>query len=262
LLRALDKGTTDYFWFETGTPTALIEHLKHYPITNALEYDGIKVGENEFNISCENGLTPMPLLYQSGHLTIDSYDRRLKTYTLHFPNNEVRHGMVDCLAPLILKRSSADNNSLVRQMASAIFDGNLSEALLALRTYIAKIPYDIITREEWDEKESRESFYKLLFYMTFSMLNATVDTEVKSILGRADVVIQTKADIFVLELKVDDSVENALAQIDRKGYGIPYQADGRTLTKCGICISSETHNITHWRAVAADGSIIDEQQFQ
>ena len=93
------------------------------------------------------------------------------------------------------------------------------------------------------------------------MLNSIVDTEVKSILGRADVVIQTNADIFVLELKVDDTVENALLQINSKGYAIPYEADGRKLTKCGICISSTARNITHWRTTDADGNVIDEQKF-
>ena len=203
----------------------------------------------------------MPLLYQSGYLTIDTYDAKFRTYTLHFPNLEVRKGMISGLMPLILKRSTADGNSLVRNIAAAVFDGNLSDALAALRSYIAKIPYDIITKEDWDDKEKHESFYKLLFYMVFSMLNSTVDTEVKSILGRADVVIKTKTNVFVLELKVDDSVENALAQIDSKGYAIPYEAEGRTVTKCGICISSEARNITHWRIVDIDGNTIDEQQF-
>ena len=261
LLRALDGNNTYYYWFESGTTTSLIDHLQHYSLTTALEYDGVEVGINEFNVSCEDAPTPMPLLYQSGYLTIDSYDPLLKTYTLHFPNLEVREGMVSGLMPLILRRSVADGNTLTRNMASSLFKGNLPGALSALRSYIAKIPYDIITKEEWDDKESRESFYKLLMYMAFSMLNSIVDTEVKSILGRADVVIKTKNDIFVLELKVDDSVDNALAQIDSTGYAIPYESDGRKLTKCGVSISSEARNIVHWRSIDEEGNIIDEQKF-
>ncbi|MGM9698259.1 MAG: PD-(D/E)XK nuclease domain-containing protein, partial [Prevotella sp.] len=87
------------------------------------------------------------------------------------------------------------------------------------------------------------------------------DTEVKSIKGRADVVVKTKNDIYVLELKVDDSVDNALAQIDGKGYAIPYEADGRKVTRCGVSISSEARNIVHWRVVDEGGNIIDEQKF-
>ena len=261
LLRALDGNNTYYYWFESGTTTSLIDHLQHYSLTTALEYDGVEVGINEFNVSCEDAPTPMPLLYQSGYLTIDSYDPLLKTYTLHFPNLEVREGMISGLMPLILRRSVADGNSLIRNMASSLFKGNLPGALTALRSYIAKIPYDIITKEEWDDKESRESFYKLLMYMAFSMLNSIVDTEVKSILGRADVVIKTKNDIFVLELNVDDSVDNALAQIDSTGYAIPYESDGRKVTKCGVSISSEARNIVHWRSIDEEGNIIDEQKF-
>lgn len=261
LLRALDKNDTNHYWFESGTSTALLEHLKRYPITRALDYDGVEVCENEFSIPCESADTPMPLLYQSGYLTIASYDPLLKLYVLKIPNNEVRKGLIDCLMPIILKRTVADNNGLVTAMAKAIFSRDLGKALTALRSYIAKIPYDIITKEEWECNESREAFYKLLIYMAFSMLNSIVDTEVKSVLGRADVVIQTNADIFVLELKVDDTAENALQQINSKGYTIPYEADGRKLTKCGICISSSARNITHWRATDADGNVVDEQKF-
>lgn len=261
LLRALDKNDTNHYWFESGTSTALLEHLKRYPITRALDYDGVEVCENEFSIPCESADTPMPLLYQSGYLTIASYDPLLKLYVLKIPNNEVRKGLIDCLMPIILKRTVADNNGLVTAMAKAIFSRDLGKAITALRSYIAKIPYDIITKEEWECNESREAFYKLLIYMAFSMLNSIVDTEVKSVLGRADVVIQTNADIFVLELKVDDTVENALQQINSKGYTIPYEADGRKLTKCGISISSSARNITHWRATDADGNVVDEQKF-
>lgn len=261
LLRALDKNDTNHYWFESGTSTALLEHLKRYPITRALDYDGVEVCENEFSIPCESADTPMPLLYQSGYLTIASYDPLLKLYVLKIPNNEVRKGLIDCLMPIILKRTVADNNGLVTAMAKAIFSRDLGKVLTALRSYIAKIPYDIITKEEWECNESREAFYKLLIYMAFSMLNSIVDTEVKSVLGRADVVIQTNADIFVLELKVDDTVENALQQINSKGYTIPYEADGRKLTKCGICISSSARNIIHWRATDADGNVVDEQKF-
>ena len=101
----------------------------------------------------------------------------------------------------------------------------------------------------------------MLMYVVFSLLNSKVDTEVKSVIGRADVVIKTKNDIYVLELKVDDTVDNALAQIDSKGYAIPYEADGRTVTKCGVSISSEARNIVHWRAVDNDGKVINEQKF-
>ena len=110
-------------------------------------------------------------------------------------------------------------------------------------------------------KKKKEAFYKLLMYVVFSLLNSKVDTELKSVLGRADVVIKTQNDIYVLELKVDDTVDNALAQIDSKGYSIPYEADERQLVKCGVAILSEVRNIVHWRAVDKDDKVIDKQKF-
>lgn len=261
LMRALNYNTTDNYWFESGTMTSLIEHLRHFPQFNPLEFDGIEVSIDDFNVPCEEAETPIPLLYQSGYLTIDRYDARLQSYTLHFPNHEVREGMIRGLMPIILKRSTAEGNTLVRKMAASILDGSIGGMLTALRAYIAKIPYDVITKEEWESVERRESFYKLLLYMSFSMLNSIVDTEVRSILGRADVVIKTSSDIYVLELKVDDSVDNALSQIDSKGYAIPYDTDGRKLTKCGVRISSDARNIVQWKAVDKDGVIVDEQSF-
>lgn len=261
LLNALNDNDITHYWFDHATSSSLLEFLKRFPITSALNYDGVNVSENEFSIPCESADTPMPLLYQSGYLTIASYNPLVQEYTLKIPNNEVRKGLIDCLMPIIVKRTVADNNSLVRTMAKAVYNSNLSDALTALRSYIAKIPYDVITKEQWEDKEGRESFYQLLLYMAFSMLNSTVDTEVKSILGRADVVIKTQTDIFVLELKVDDTVENALKQIDEKGYAIPYEADGRKITKCGVCISSEHRNITHWRITDAEGNVIEDKDF-
>lgn len=261
LLRALHDHSEGHYWFETGTSSSLLEYLRHYPLSLPLDYDGIAVSEDEFNIPCEDADTPMPLLYQSGYLTIASYNPLLMRYVLKIPNNEVRKGLISCLMPILLKRKTAENNSLAAEMAQALMDGELPDALIALRAYIAKIPYDIISKEKWQDKESREGFYKLLFYMVFSMLNALVDTEVKSILGRADVVIQQKHHVFVLELKVDDTVDHALAQIDSKGYAIPYEASGRNVIKAGICISSKARNITHWRLTDATGNILDERIF-
>ena len=261
LLNALsDKAINDY-WFTGATPTTLIDHLRHYPIASAIEYDGVDVNLGQFYIPCEDAPTPMPLLYQSGYLSIDTYDKRLNSYRLHFPNQEVRNGMVDCLMPIILHRSTADNNALVLEMARAIYNGDLATALLHLRAYIAAMPYDIMPEAEWADKQKREWFYKLLFYLVFSTLNTKVDTEVRSILGRADVVIQTEDDVFVIELKEDHSVKNALDQIDRQDYAIRWEANGRRVTKCGVRIGSDRRNITHFKLTDAEGRKIVERKF-
>ena len=261
LMRALNNNSTDNFWFESGTSASLIEHLKHFPGFNPLDFDGVELSLEAFNVPCENASTPVPMLYQSGYLTIDYYNKEDDVYVLHFPNYEVRQGMVYSLTNYLIDTDDMDRDAVILAMARALKRGDLSSALTELRSYIASMPYDIITRKEWMAKKKKEAFYKLLMYVVFSLLNSKVDTEVKSVLGRADVVIKTKNDIYVLELKVDDTVDNALSQIDSKGYAFPYEADGRTLTKCGVTISSEARNITHWRAVDNDGMVIDEQKF-
>ena len=261
LLRALDKGTADHFWFESGTMTALIEHLRHRSEFNPLDFDGAELSLMDFNTPCESARTPIPLLYQSGYLTIDTYDKDMDLYVLHFPNYEVRQGMVSGLTNYLMDTDDLERNAAIVAMARALKRSDLSTALSQLRSYIASLPYDIINKKEWMRKKKREAFYKLLLYVVFSLLNSKVDTEVKSILGRADVVVKTKTDVFVLELKVDDTVENALAQIEDKGYAIPYEAEGRRVTKCGVSISSEARNIIHWRITDAEGETTDEQKF-
>ena len=261
LLRALDGRNSYHYWFESGTTTSLIDHLQHYAGFNPLDYDGVELYIGDFNVPCEKAPTPIPLLYQSGYLTIDYYNKEDDVYVLHFPNFEVRQGMVDGMTNYLMDTDDLERNSAILAMSRAFKRGDLSAALTSLRSYIASLPYDIITRKEWMAKKKREDFYKLLMYVVFSLLNSKVDTEVKSILGRADVVVKTKTDIFVLELKVDDTVDNALAQIDSKGYAIPYEADGRKVTKCGVSISSEARNIIHWRAVDEEGNVVDEVRF-
>ena len=261
VLRAFDGCNTSHYWFESGTMTSLIEHLQHFPEFNPLDFDGVELELGDFNAPCERSRTPIPLLYQSGYLTIDSYDREMDSYILHFPNYEVRQGMVYGMTNYLMDTDDLGRNVTILAMARAVKRGELSAMLLQLRSYIASLPYDIISKKEWMARKQREAFYKLLMYVVFSLLNSKVDTEVKSILGRADVVIKTKSDIFVLELKVDDTVEHALEQIDSKGYAIPYEADGRKVTKCGVTISSEARNITHWRIVDEEGHVVDEQEF-
>jgi len=272
LLRALNDNDTKQHWFESGTMTALIEHLKHHPEFNPLDFDGAELSLGAFNSPCESAKTPIPLLYQSGYLTIESYNKEDEVYNLHFPNYEVRQGMLNGMTNYLMDTDDLERDAAILAMSRAVKRGDLSTALTSLRSYIASLPYDIITKKEWMRKKKREAFYKLLMYVVFSLLNSKVDTEVKSVLGRADVVIKTKTDIFVLELKVDDTVENALAQIDDKGYAIPFDdqlppsqgglvGGSKRVFKCGVSITSEHRNITHWRITDAAGNVIEDKNF-
>ena len=261
LLNCLSDGELNDYWFGTSTSSALLEHLQHFPVKDIIGLDGIQLHGKQFNIPYEDATSPVPMLYQSGYLSIKSYDPRKNHYTLHFPNTEVRSSMLECLMPVILHRTPTDSDSLIGSLIDAVIDGNLGQGIAALRSYIAGIPYDVITKEEWDEQAGRERFYQMLFYIVFSILNARVDAEVKSILGRADVVVQTDTDVFVIEFKVDRPVEDALAQIEAKDYAVAWQADGRRVTKCGVTVTSAKRNITHWRITDADGNVLEDTAF-
>ena len=149
LLRALDKGTTDHYWFESATMTGLIEHLKHFPEFNPLDLDGAELGLEEFNVPCEKADTPIPLLYQSGYLTIDNYNKEDDVYNLHFPNYEVRQGMISGLTNYLMDSDMRERNATIVAMARALKRGDLSAALVQLRSWISNLPYDIITKKEW-----------------------------------------------------------------------------------------------------------------
>lgn len=263
LFNALTDKQKKSYWFDSATSTALLAHLERFhPLTAALDYDGATVNESQFSIPCENCKTAMPLLYQSGYLTIGAYNPQLDRYVMKIPNNEVRTGLIECLMPIILHQSEDDNNSLIADMAQALFDGDLAAALSAMRAYIAKIPYDIISKDDWDAKGGFEAFYKLLIYMVFSLLNRLVDTEVRSILGRADIVIKTSRDIFVIELNVDKTARAALKQIEIMGYATPYESDPRRVIKCGVSISSELRNIVQWCITDINGRKIASKDFK
>ena len=258
LLRALDAQNTYHYWFESGTITSLIEHLRRFPKFNPLDYDGVELQASAFNAPCEYASTPIPLLYQSGYLTIKEYIKEDDVYYLAFPNFEVRQGLLEGLSNYLLDTEDLEQSACILAMSRAFKRGDICAALTEMQSYIASIPYDIISKKEWMVKRKKEGFYKLILYIIFSLLNQKVDTEVKSILGRADVVIKTNDYVYVLELKVDKTVDEALAQIEDKGYAISYSADDRKVIKCGVSISSEKRNITHWRAVDDAGNIIDE----
>lgn len=258
LLRALDTRNTGHYWFESGTSAALIEHLRRYPKFNPLDFDGVEFELSDFNAPCEMASTPIPLLYHSGYLSIREYDSEIDTYILHFPNHEVRHGITGCMTNYLLGTDDLNRNATIQRMARALLRGNLSDALTAMRAWIQSIPYDIIEKKEWMQKKDSEAFYQMLIYIVFSLLNSKVDTEVKSIRGRADVVISTRNYIYALELKVDRSADEALQQINSKGYAIPYEAEGRTVVKCGVSISSEERNICHWKITDDRGNVMAE----
>ena len=245
LLKAFSQKELKDYWFESGTPTFLIQQMRRFN-TDVTSLDGIEAAAPTFDRPTEAMNGALPLLYQSGYLTIKSYDRDFGTYLLGIPNMEVRVGLTENLLPTYTSRDDFENASLILNFCRAVLCEDLEKAFTVMRAYLAGIPYPDGGKEILQDMEKCEYYYETIFYLMFSFMNRHIQTQVKTCRGRTDIVMYTPKVIYVFELKINKSAKEALAQIDEKGYLLPYTSDGRKLVKCGICFSTETRTIEDW----------------
>lgn len=238
LIKALASGDIGDYWFDSGTPTYIIKLLQKYNV-GLRDLTGQDAGVSDFDVSPENMTTVLPLLYQSGYLTIKRYDPMIDLYTLGYPNEEVRTGMVRSLAANYLTPAEGTNSSFVIKFVKAVIADDMEQALTLMRAYLAGVSYRLSNKTERD--------VQTIFYLVFSLIGSFIKVEEESAHGRADVVITLPSVVYVMELKFDGSADAALRQIDEKGYLIPYTADGKRLVKVGVNYSSEERTITEWR---------------
>ena len=238
LIKALASGDIGDYWFESGTPTYIIKLLQKYNV-GLRDLTGQDASVSDFDVSPENMTTALPLLYQSGYLTIKHYDPMINLYTLGYPNEEVRTGMVRSLAANYLIPAEGTNSSFVIKFVKAVVADDMELALTLMRAYLAGVSYRLSNKTERD--------VQTIFYLVFSLIGGFINVEEESSHGRADVVITLPSVVYVMELKFDGSADAALRQIDEKGYLIPYTADGKRLVKVGVNYSSEERTITEWR---------------
>ncbi len=242
LIKCLDAQDFGSYWFETGTPTFLVEWLRRSHIDETSLDKMPAIPSAAFDISPEISNSPLPVLYQTGYLTIKGYNSRTRLYTLGYPNEEVRIGFSQCLLAGYNKDSSF-GSIFVAQFFTAMDNGDINEALERLQSFLSGIPYDL--------ENKTEKHYQTIIYLIFTLLGYYIKAEVKSAVGRADAVCWTQDRIYVFEFKVDGSAEDALRQIDEKGYLIPYRFDGETkkLVKVGVNISTATRTIESWKVI-------------
>ncbi len=238
LIKALASQKIGNYWFESGTPTYIIKLLQKYNVS-LRDLTGQDASVDDFDVSPENMTSALPLLYQSGYLTIKHYDPMIGLYTLAYPNEEVRLGMIRSLAANYLIPASGTNSSFVIKFVKAVIADDMEEALTQMRAYLAGVSYRLANKTERD--------VQTIFYLVFSLIGGFIKVEEESSHGRADVVITLPSVVYVMELKFDGSADAALKQIDDKGYLIPYTADGRRLVKVGVNYSSEERTITDWK---------------
>ena len=246
LFKAFANQQVDNYWFDTGTPSYLLRQMERFR-TDITQMEEIEAAASGFDIPTEAMHDALPLLYQSGYLTIKGYDRDVESYMLAIPNQEVRVGFSEGLVPTylgLLPREIQQGFSF--KFYRALKKGDLELALREMQAYFAGLPYIEGFKKKLEDVTKAEGFYEWTFNLIFTMLNALVRTQVKTINGRADMVVHMPDAIYVFELKINGTAQEALDQINSKGYAIPYQTDGRPVHKVGLRFSTETLAIEDW----------------
>lgn len=243
MVKALKSGELDKYWFDSATPGALIAMLREMPPLEISDVEGALCESGDFNSSFDSYQTPLPVLYQSGYLTIKSYEKDIDMYTLGFPNEEVRKGFASCLYSYVTNSTGDDRERSALMKAYKQFwrSDDLSAFIEAIKTFYAAVPY------QWEKDNRNEHYYHALLYTLLMAFGADVRCEEPGAKGCSDITLLMPKGIYVMELKYNKSADEALQQIDERGYADKYLLDGRPVTKVGISFSSEERNITEWK---------------
>ena len=242
LLNAFSMKDLRDYWFASGTPTYLIRLLNHTQ-EDLNELTGRYYSPEEFIDYKADVEMPLPMIYQSGYLTVKRYDRDFGTFLLDFPNNEVKSGFVSLVASSYLKPRE-NLQSWIRSAVIALRKGETEKLRALFTSFLAGIPYTM------RDKREKERYFHYTFYLIFRLISVyTVYTEKEQSQGRSDCIVETDGYIYIFEFKRDGSADEALAQIEAKGYARPYEGDKRKLYKIGVNFSSETGTVEEWKTV-------------
>ena len=246
LMKAFNQRKLRNFWFESGTPSYLMRQMRRFK-TDITKLDDLQVPSSAFDQPTENMMDALPLLYQSGYLTIKNYDRLGQFYTLGIPNQEVRVGFTEGLLPTVTGMRGGDvQMGFAMRFWRALRANDTDLALRELQAYLEELPYVEGFKKKLEEVAVAEGFYEWSFYLIFSMLNVYVQTQVKCARGRADMVVFMPDAIYVMELKLNGTAQDALDQIEEKGYAARYATDPRRIVKVGMGFSVEKRAMTEY----------------
>ena len=245
LLKCFNQRKIANYWFESGTPTFLIRQMQHFR-TDITTMDYIEASASAFDRPTEAMEDALPLLYQSGYITIKDYDRETNFYVLSIPNNEVRTGFVENMIPTYTGIRQNDTIGFAMRFWRALKKDDLNTAMQELTAFLAGIPYVEGFKEKLNDVKNYEGFYEYTFWLIFNMLNVYARTQVKCAKGRIDFVVQMPDTTYVFELKVNGTAQEALDQINDKGYFLPYQTDGRKVVKVGVAFDRDTMTVREY----------------
>ena len=238
LMNAFSKGKIDSYWFGSGTPTYLIEMLRKYGMTPIQLGGEMKAGKEEFDAPTERLTSVVPLLYQSGYITIKDGNPWMEMYTLGIPNREVRIGLMKSLVPYYLTPNTFETSSALIRMTESLYKDDMEAMLQQLQTFLSSIPYT--------ENTHYEGHYQQVLYVIFSLLGMYTDVEVRTSQGRIDVVMRTPSTLYIIELKLDKDADAAMRQIDLKQYPERFSLSNLPMVKVGINFDSERRTLTDW----------------
>ena len=245
LLNAFNKKSIRDYWFSSGTPTYLIRLLAHFK-ENMNELTGKYYRTEEFIDYKADVEQPLPMIYQSGYLTIKDYNMRRNTFLLDFPNNEVKNGFLTAIATSYLQPKKRVEGWIF-DVLDALEGGDTGRLCSLFTSFLSSIPYTVRRK---DNEVERERYFQYTFYLILRLISVyTVYVEKVQSQGRVDCVFETPQYVYIFEFKLDGTADDALRQIEEKGYANEYASDTRTLYKIGASFSSETGTIGDWKCI-------------
>lgn len=237
LLNAFKRNELGSYWFETGTPTYLVELLKkhHYDLQQMAHEETSAEILNSIDSTSDN---PIPVIYQSGYLTIKGYDERFGIYRLGFPNREVEEGFIKFLLPFYANTNAVESSFEIQKFVREVESGDYDSFFRRLRSFFADTPYELI--------RDLELHYQNVLFIVFKLVGFYTKVEYHTSEGCIDLVLQTDKFVYIMEFKLDGTAEEALRQIDEKHYVQPFENGDRKLFKIGVNFSVQTRNIEKW----------------
>ena len=243
VINAFNKNRVDSYWYKSGTPTYLVKLLEGHNV-NMQKLTSRSYESQYFVDYRADAEDPLAMLYQSGYLTIKSYDKRYGEYSLDYPNVEVAKGFVTLMANSYLKKAESEASYWIINFDRMLRRGALDEIMDAFTAFLASIPYEANKDER---ARDFETHFQYTLYIIFRLLSCyTTLIERQNSKGRADIIVESDNDIYIFEFKLDGSVEEALKQIEEQQYALPYLNDPRSVHKIGVNISSATRTVDSW----------------
>ena len=257
LLKCFSSKKFGSYWFESGTPSFLVKTLQNQPLFLANLVNGRKVKEDQFKNYDPDSKNMLPVVYQSGYLTIKDFDEDSNRYTLDFPNQEIKDGFLDVLLKKFVSVPDDDLGLAIDNLCDALEAHDVDKALSIIKSAIADLPTIV-------KKDICENYYESVTHLMFRMSGYNVISELQNVVGRSDVIVTTKDSVFIFELKMDKGkatagdeeknseelgkiLDDALSQIDANGYSERFAVSGKTMHKIGVVFSSDGMGILGWK---------------